>query len=375
MSTFNNIKQTIYNYPGFRTKRKLLVFESDDWGALRTPTKDKRQALIESGMDLETNPYHRFDSLERNEDISQLMEVLSSVVDKKGNCAVFTLNNSTANPNFESIRESDYKQYYFEPFTKTYQRFPESDQVKELIDKGRSFGVFNVQFHGREHLNIPRWMKELMNGNKQVRKAFNYEMYSPPVATAMNYPMEFMDALDYDSEQEASEKVSIVKAGLNIFKSVWGTYPESFIAPCYRWDSKIEKMLSSEGVNVIQSQRAQLIPQPYPGNTVKTAFRYTGQRNKFGQVYTVRNVIFEPSLMNHDDSVVTNAIQQIKLSFNMKKPAIISSHRINYIGRLDSWNSEKSNELLEKLLKRITKLYPDVEFVHSAQLGNIILEA
>lgn len=375
MNALNNIKQSIYNLPGFRTKRKLVVIESDDWGALRTPCPDSRQELIDSGMDLESNPYHMFDSLERNEDVSNLMEVLSSIRDCRGNPVIFTLNNITANPNFKAIAESDFKEYYYESFTDTYKRYEGSDKVKQLIEEGRTNGLFNVQFHGREHLNIPRWMKELKAGNKVIFNAFKREMYSPPVAFTMNYPMEFMDALDYDNEQEADEKVNIINTGLNIFISAWGAYPESFIAPCYRWDSKIESFLSLKGVNFLQSQRAQLIPRPFPNYEVNSAFRYTGQRNKFGQIYTVRNVMFEPSLRNHDENIISEALQQISLSFRMRKPVIISSHRINYIGRINCQNSEKSTEMLAKLLKKITERYPDVEFVSSPQLGSIIMNA
>ena len=33
------IKNNLINIPGYRSKRKLVVFESDDWGAIRM--KDK----------------------------------------------------------------------------------------------------------------------------------------------------------------------------------------------------------------------------------------------------------------------------------------------------------------------------------------------
>lgn len=375
MGTLNAIKHSLYNLPGFRTLRKLVIIQSDDWGALRTPRPELRDKLIKEGMDLESNPYHKYDSLESNEDITNLAHILSSVRDSVGNPAVITLNNSTANPNFKAIAESEYRQYFFEPFTDTYKRHAGSEKVKQLIEEGRRDRVFNLQFHGREHLNIPRWMNELIAGNSLVLRAFEFEMYSPPVSSSMNYPMEFMDALDYDSKHEAGDKVNMIHSGLNIFKRAWGVYPESFIAPCYRWDSKIEGYLSSKGVNVVQSQRAQLVPHPYPGYRVKPVFRYTGQRNKFGQIYTVRNVIFEPSLGDHKPEVIDEALQQIKLSFMLRKPAIISSHRVNYIGVIDKANRDKSNEMLAKLLKRVIQQFPDVEFLSSAQLGKIIMKS
>jgi hypothetical protein len=32
-----SIKQNIINLPGWRTNRKIIVFESDDWGSIRMP--------------------------------------------------------------------------------------------------------------------------------------------------------------------------------------------------------------------------------------------------------------------------------------------------------------------------------------------------
>ena len=35
----DKIKRHISNIPGWRTNRKLVVFESDDWGSIRMPDK------------------------------------------------------------------------------------------------------------------------------------------------------------------------------------------------------------------------------------------------------------------------------------------------------------------------------------------------
>ena len=34
------ISHNLLNIPGWRTKRKLVVIESDDWGAIRMPSKE-----------------------------------------------------------------------------------------------------------------------------------------------------------------------------------------------------------------------------------------------------------------------------------------------------------------------------------------------
>ena len=39
MSFKQTITHNLLNIPGWNTKRRIVVFESDDWGAIRMPSK------------------------------------------------------------------------------------------------------------------------------------------------------------------------------------------------------------------------------------------------------------------------------------------------------------------------------------------------
>ena len=52
----------------------------------------------------------------------------------------------------------------------------------------------------------------------------------------------------------------------------------------------------------------------------------------------------------------------------MKRPAVISTHRINYVGYIDPKNKENGLRQLGKLLERILNKWPDVRFVTTDQL-------
>ena len=58
----------------------------------------------------------------------------------------------------------------------------------------------------------------------------------------------------------------------------------------------------------------------------------------------------------------------------MNRPAIISSHRVNYVGFLDERNRDKNLKLLKTLLDKILNKWPDVEFLSSDEMGLIINE-
>jgi hypothetical protein len=56
----------------------------------------------------------------------------------------------------------------------------------------------------------------------------------------------------------------------------------------------------------------------------------------------------------------------------MNKPAIISTHRINFTSRLNPENREKNIVLFKELLENVIQKWPDVEFLSTPELGNLI---
>ena len=65
-------------------------------------------------------------------------------------------------------------------------------------------------------------------------------------------------------------------------------------------------------------------------------------------------------------------LKDIGRSFADRKPAIITSHRFNYIREINPKNAEGNLAGLKELLAQVVKKYPDVEFVTSNELFRII---
>jgi hypothetical protein len=78
-------------------------------------------------------------------------------------------------------------------------------------------------------------------------------------------------------------------------------------------------------------------------------------------------VFFEP-VHNPGKDWTKPAMARIQAAFLMKRPAVISSHRVNYIGFIDPKNKENGLRQLGSLLKQILKKWPDVRFVTTDQL-------
>lgn len=371
MSQLNSFYLNVKNYlSGRTTNRKIVVIESDDWGTIRMSSKKSWQRLLGMGYPVDNCPYNSNDSLESNNDLLGVLEVLDSVKDSKGKSAVLTVNNIVGNPDFNRIKQSDFSKYFFEPFTETLKSYPAHNNVMELYFQGISSNLLKPQFHGREHLNIQRWMASLQKKSKPEMDAFDQNIFSPKLDRKQGYVNEYMDALDLNSKDEINQQKIIIEEGLRLFKEIWGFESKSFIAPCYIWHSELESVLSKNGVKYIQGLINQLEPTFEIGFRYNKKYHYQGQKNWNNQRYFFRNSFFEPTIKPLFDWE-GDCMRRINMAFMIKKPAIISTHRLNFIGSLNPVNRDENLKRFKKLLNRIVTKWPDVEFVSSDQLGEI----
>lgn len=360
------ITNNFLNIPGWNTRRHIVVIESDDWGAIRMPSKKIFDDLSMEGYDLQNNPYEKNDSLATEDDLNALFDVLKKYRDSNGNNPVITANCVVANPDFEKIKESNYSTYYYEPITVTMQRYKGCQHSFDLWQQGKTEGLFYPQCHGREHLNVAHWMHVLQSGDSDNLFAFDKRMMGIPPKKDTRKGNIFQVALN-DIIYKGEPLENIIIEALDNFEQLFGYRSRTFIAPCYTWRPSLEKTLFDNGVVGIQG----VVYQRNPG--YKVIRHWQGTRNEYGQIYTIRNCTFEPTLLSSVDNV-SNCLYRINCAFRWNKPAIISSHRINYIGAIHEDNRIRNLKQLDLLLSEILRIWPDVEFMNSEQLVNEILK-
>ena len=372
MQILTKLKKNIINIPGWKTNRKIIVIESDDWGMIRTSSIIAQKELIKKGYKVSQCPYNKNDRLESDEDIEALGEVLLSVKDSLGNPAKFTINNVVANPDFKKINDDAFKNYYYQPFTETLKNQEDSQNVIRLFKEGVSHGIFQPQLHGREHINIRLWLQRLQQGDSKAIDAFQHKMFTVHHSGSISGRRDNLDAFgNLTLRGDSFDYGKIVKEAQQIFSNTWGFKSKSFIAPCYVWHPSLEKLLNNEGIKYIQGTHVQRIPVDNTSFNIKGKYHYTGQKNKLGQYYMIRNCFFEPT-ESGSDYAMEKTIKEIQSSFFYKKPAIISSHRVNYIGTLNPDNRKLNLKLLDKLLHEIIRRWPEVEFMSTDELGDLI---
>lgn len=359
------------NLPGWRTKSKIVIFESDDWGSVRMPSNKAYMRLEKAGLNLKGNSsqlYNLYDSLATAEDLGNLFELLGSFRDKNRSHPVFTAMSVVANPDFEKIRKADYNQYFYEPFTETLKKYRGCYHSFELWKDGINNGVFIPQMHGREHLNVSSWMGALKSGDKHTLLAFNEGMWGFTPHSGTLPRTYYQRAFQLDDLSEIESHREILKTGLDLFERIFGYRAEYFVTPNGQISNLLNKTLFENGIRLRSTTRIQ--NEPLGNGKFKKRFHYLGQKESNGLHYIIRNCSFEPSHAGID--WIDLCLYEINSAFRWHKPAIIGSHRVNYIGAINKGNRDRSLKQLRILLQSIFKNWPDVEFMTTVQLGKMI---
>lgn len=355
--------------PGARINRKLVIFESDDWGAERIPNKEIREKLIDNGLIDSKNKFNLIDTLESSDDLVSLFDLLSKYRDCHGKTPIITTNFLTANPDFEQIKRNNFEEYAYESFLKTYERRDGNNKIFKFIQEGKENGFIKPQFHGREHIHVNQWMRRLKINDSVSRKSFDYRVFCLDDKGG-GHRDNLMAAFDYQLDTEVEQINDIFKSGYEQFEDVFGFKSVSMIAPCYVWGSNIEEISQNLGVKYIQGIFNQYIPT-FGDQKYRLKWHFTGDKNKFGQRYLVRNAfleVFENDQIDHVDE----CLKRIEIAFRWGKPAIIGTHRINFVGGLDEKNRTNFHKKLEELIKKMLQKWPDLEFISTDQLENYL---
>lgn len=356
----------ISNLPGWTTKRKMVLFLVDDWGSIRIPDKTAFEALQKAGINCETNRFNRYDSLESQHDLALLFEILASFKDKNNNSPSFAALTTVANPDFDKIGISDYREYFYEPFTKTLQRYYGTDLPFSLWKEGIRAGIFIPQFHGREHINVSLWLKGLQNKDHNLLTAFNHKAIGVPMSNSFESGRSYLAAFDFGDDSEQNSLKAICKDGLTLFNEIFGYQATLFTSPSLLHNTNLELYLAENGIQFID--RAKISNIPVGDGIYRKKYYRLGQRNDWDQFYITRNCMFEPNEYNYS-TAVDKALHDIEISFRWHKPAIISSHRVNFVGGVSVENRDHGLKCLKLLLSEIIKKWPDVEFLNFNDLA------
>jgi hypothetical protein len=369
MSDREDFLRNLLNVPGWRTRRKIVVIESDDWGSIRMPSSGTLHRLEEQGLRLRSK-YNQNDSLATSDDLDRLFGVLRSVTDGQGHPPIITANCLVANPDFEKIEADGFEKYHYELFTDTLKKAPGCEFSFDLWKEGIAGGIFRPQFHGREHVNVNLWLKALRSGHKETKAAFGEGFWSQTTTYHEARRHHFLASCDFITMEEIPGIRASLEEGLGLFEQLFGYRSLSFVPSNYILHPSIDQTLSDNGIRFIQGTRRRLIPRE-DSTRFRKEWRVIGRQNGQGLTDLVRNVSFEP-YEEPGRNWVDACMREISQAFGFRKPATICAHRVNFMGTLRPENREQNLAMFGTLLHRITQRWPDVEFMSSDRLGELI---
>ena len=374
MSVKGILETNIKNIIGRKTNRKLVVIYADDYGSIRVRDKNAYERLLKAGIAVDKTRYG-YDTICTTEDLHKLFDVLTSVTDSNGHHACFTPFANIANPDFEKIRISGFREYYREPFTATMDRLGTAYAgAYDLWRQGIAEGIFIPEYHGTEHINVRRFMSALQNGHKSTMLAFENESVCVPHLPG-EYPISNNTAVfDIEHTSDNDQLKEDIRTGLNMFEQFIGYRSCQFTPGAGVYSPLLHKTLSENGIKSIHVNRWRAYP--LGDGVYSKKFLYTGKKNEVGQYFIVRNCPFEPFLddKSRNNNVVAICLENIAAAFRWNAPALISTHRVNFAGSIEPSHRDESLKQLSALLHDIVKRWPDAEFVSGRDMANYLFQ-
>ena len=323
---------------------------------------------------MDKSRYSRFDTLESSEDLQMLFEVLSSVKDSCGHYACVTPFVIVANPNFEKIKESGFQQYYRESYISTLERFGAThDGVYTLWKQGIDGSFIHPEYHGTEHINVIRFMNALRNRHKSTTLAFNNQCVAIPSFPGEKRVDHITTSFYIESKEENESLERDICEGLTLFKDIFGYSSRQFTPGAGIYSPILHRTLKDGGIDYINVQR--FYSYPLGDGKTERKFLFNGRRSREGQRFVVRNCVFEPYLNDctRNNNAIVGCLKDVEAAFHMNAPAIISTHRVNFVGSLETAHRNDSLKQLADLLREIIKRWPDVEFMDGSQMCDLVL--
>ncbi len=362
------VLDNVKNLRGWRTRRRLLAFAVDDYANVRVDSREALGRLSGAGLDL-SSPFDHLDTVETRQDLEALFEVLDSVRDGCGRPAIFTAYAMSANPDFGCILENAWK-YHYETVGETFLRLSSEqsaayDGTWALWQEGMARGLIQPQFHGREHLNIDLFEHKLREKSPDVMANLENRSLAGITDDPAMPGVGFTHAFDLNDQSQVDRHREILRDGLELFEKVWGFRSITFTPPAQKLHPSLFAVAEAGGV--VSIDKPLRCVRAMGDGTEQREINRSGRQRGQDHVTVVRNVVFEPNKdMGFDP--VERAMQQINAAFRWRKPAIVSSHRVNYCGHIEESNRKRGLDALAILLQRITQRWPDVEFISVDQL-------
>jgi hypothetical protein len=342
---------------GFRFGRPMVLLQSDDWGRVGVRDEEGREELLAAGLNLGERPYDLY-SLETAEDVGAVAEALESVRDSAGEPACLEMNFLTSNLDFQTSAARDFRVAVVKPLVEGLPGNWRRPALFEAYSQGIKKRVFTASLHGATHFCQQAVTESLAQDgerNELLRTLWRAE------TPYIHWRMPWVGYEYWNPNREPAKRLLTAKEqqrwiafAAESFQSFFRDRAISACAPGYRANETTVRLWREQGIRVAQNG---------PGAIRAPRF------DKFGVLHTYRSTDFEPAL--NPELRVDDCLAAAKNWFAAGVPFIISMHSINFHSTLAPFR-QRTVPLLRHLLCGLAKSHPDLLFVNSRQLLEIM---
>jgi hypothetical protein len=260
---------------------------------------------------------------------------------------------------FDRYFERGQKEIPLRPLSEGWPGTWRRPQLLEAYHQGVRERLFHPALHGLTHFCERAIARELDAGgdrsqlvNKLWRAQTPYIHWRMPWIGYEYWDPEMRPArrsLPVDDQRAAIQRAT------GIFRELFATAPLSACAPGYRANADSRTAWFETGVRVVQNGPDEQTGPYLDGN---------------GMLTTFRTVEMEPATAPCD---LEGLLAQVEQCFVAGLPAVISIHSINFHSTIRDFRTP-TLKLMDEFLSAIEKKWPDLLYVHDADLFSIATE-
>ena len=342
---------------GFRFDRPLVLLQSDDWGRVGVHDEEGREELRSAGLEIGERAYDLY-SLETAEDVGALAEMLGSLADSASQSPCLEMNFVTANVDFAASVVENPGHIVLKSLVEGLPGRWSRTGLYEAYRDGIKSCVFAPSLHAATHFCQQAALETLAEDGERgdlLRKLWRAEtpyIYWRMPWVGYEYWNPNREAEDrFLSENEQQRWIAFAAEA---FERFFGQRALSACAPGYRANQTTAQAWKKQGIRIAQNG---------PGAGSGPHF------DEHGLLRTYRSVDFEPALNAELRS--EDCLASARDCFAAGQPFIMSVHSLNFHSTLAPFR-QRTLPLLKELLQALAENFPDVLYVNSQQLLEII---
>ncbi len=353
---------------------RIVAIESDDWGLCAfVPTAETAAAIDATGMSADQTPAVYWGStLEDSAAVDRLSRICRRTRGRGELPAVFQPNYIMGSLNCEPtdgagvefapgpIAGWSWRRRLLPELPIDYSR----PGLWSAVTAAMADQVWSPELHGLYHYDPA----------DRIAAA----VADPAAAAAAMAGVLAFPGSQYSYELSPTRPLSLLGDELELsvasFTELFGRRPRSVVAPDYVWNRSHEKMWRDAGIAIIQSKREQRwvgVGGAITNRIYKVLERSWRRITDPDLVYLERNCRFEPAQEGPGAGTVENCLESVLAAWKRGEPAIIETHRVNYVN-LDSEITDRCFADLAELLSSIAaQPGPRPQFVDDSELAQL----